>query len=365
MIKVSTQTKNILFLSLISITVTFLISYIGYVIFQNSIPKLYDLWNHWDTKWYLSIAASGYQKFGDGRASITYFPLYPSIIRLGTIVFKDYLKSALTVSNLSFILALIVFYKLVKIDFSEKIAWRSIVYFSIFPTAYFLHAGYTESLFLMFTFSAIYFMREKKWFLASILGMLATLTRLNGLVLVPVFLAEYLTNKKLNFRQLKFDIFWVLLIIFGFVFYLYLNFHTFGNPFAFRAVYEEVTWERLSLPWVGLFDAVNRFYRYQLADWMMEGFMVILFWLFDLILLATSLKKIRLSYKIFAWLNFLLMTSTSIWSGLPRYTLLLFPIFIVLARWGEKPVKNYLISICFLFLQGIFLMLFVQGRWTF
>ena len=124
-------------------------------------------------------------------------------------------------------------------------------------------------------------------------------------------------------------------------------------------------WERLSLPWVGLIDAVNRFYRYQLADWIIEGFMVILFWLFSLVVLTTSLKKIRLSYKIFAWLNFFLMTSTSIWSGLPRYTLSLFPVFIILGFWGKNNIRNYFITVLFLLLQSIFLTLFIQGRWTF
>ncbi len=359
------QKRQIIWLSLISIALTFFVAYFGYTIFQNQTPSLADLWSHWDTRWYLRIAANGYEKFGEGRVSITYFPLYPLMIRLINSVFKNSLASALAVSNVSYVVASIFLYKLVKKDFSQKAAWRTLVYFSIFPTAYFLHAGYTESLFLMFVFSAIYFAREKKWFLAGFLGMLATLTRFNGTILFPFFLAEYLEAKKFNFRRIGPDVLWVLLIFLGFGVYLLLNYQLFGNPLAFQAIYQEFTWEKLSLPWVGLIDAIGRFSRYQLTDWMIEGFTVIIFWLFDIVILITSLKKIRLSYKVFAWLSFGMMTTTSMWAGLPRYSLILFPIFMVLARWGRNPLQNYLIVTLSLFLQSIFLIHFIQGRFTF
>jgi len=359
------EIKSILYLSLTSIVLTFFIAKIGFIIYQNNYHSGLEIWNRWDTKHYLNIAKYGYQYSYKDPLTITFFPLYPWFIRLVSTHFKDYLISALFITNLSFVVTLIFFYRLVRKDFNKTVAWRTIFFFSIFPTAYFLHAGYTESLFLMFIFMAFYFAREEKWLFAAATGIFASLTRINGLILIPAFLVEYIAVRKFNLRKVKLNILWILLIAIGFIYYLYINYQIFDNPFQFGIIIKELTWEHLSFPWVGLIDAVNRFFRYQSADWMIEGFFVILFWLFSLVLLIYSLKKIRPSYSVFAWLNFILMTITSIWSGLPRYTLMFFPIFIVLALLGESHAKNYFITVFSLLLQSIFLILFVQGHWAF
>lgn len=359
------EIKNILYFSLISIILTFFIAKIGFIIFQNNYHSGIEIWNRWDTKHYLNIAKYTYQYSYKDPLTITFFPLYPWIIRAAFPIFNNYLLSALTISNVSFIIALFFFYKLIRYDFNQKIAWRTIIFYSIFPTAYFLHAGYTESLFLMLVFIAFYFAREEKWPLAAVTAILASLTRINGLILIPTFLVEYLVARKFKLRNIKLNILWIFMPFLGFIEYLYLNYQIFGNPFQFEKIIEDLTWEHLSLPWVGLIDTVDRFFRYQPADWMIEGFFVILFWLFNLLLLILSIKKIRPSYSVFAWLNFILMTSTSIWSGLPRYTLMFFPIFIVLALLGESNAKNYFITVLSLLLQSIFLTLFVRGHWAF
>jgi len=359
------QITNILFISFISVLATFLLATLSFVIFQNKIPSINELWNQWDTKWYIEIAEHGYINTGEGRLSITFLPLYPWLIRLLATLSRDYLASALVISNVSFIFALILFYKLVRVDFSQEIALRTILFFSIFPTSYFLHAGYAESLFLVLALTSIFLLRKGMWFGGALAGMFASFTRFNGLTLFPFFIIEYLTAKKFSLKTVKYDILWALLILVGFGFYLLLNYRISGNPFYFKAVFEEVMWERASLPWAGLIDAINRFHRYQLADWATEGFIVIAFWIFNLVVLSTSLNKIRLSYKIFAWLNFFLMTTASIWSSLPRYSLMILPIFIVLARWGKNPAINYLITFIFLSLHLIFLALFVRGHWAF
>lgn len=50
-------------------------------------------------------------------------------------------------------------------------------------------------------------------------------------------------------------------------------------------------------------------------------------------------KKIRISYILFALICFLIPASTGTFTGLPRYALVLFPIFITLALVKNKFVK--------------------------
>ncbi|MDI6811050.1 MAG: hypothetical protein QMD80_05165, partial [archaeon] len=79
-------------------------------------------------------------------------------------------------------IATIDIYKLVKIDYSHSTALKSVFYLSIFPTSYFLIAGYTESLFLFLTIGCFYYVRKGNWLPAGVMGMLASATRITGLV---------------------------------------------------------------------------------------------------------------------------------------------------------------------------------------
>ena len=71
---------------------------------------------------------------------------------------------------------LILLYKLAEQEVGEQTAWRSMWYISIFPTAFFLLAAYTEAPFLLFAIAALYCARKGKWNLAGIMALLASLT---------------------------------------------------------------------------------------------------------------------------------------------------------------------------------------------
>ncbi|NIP31808.1 MAG: hypothetical protein GTO02_20035, partial [Candidatus Dadabacteria bacterium] len=96
------------------------------------------------------------------------------------------LLSGLIVSNIAYGFAVFYLYKLVLLDFEWDDALRTVIYFTIFPTAYFLHAAYTESLFLALTIASFYYARNDKWALCGVIGMLAALTRITGILLLPV-----------------------------------------------------------------------------------------------------------------------------------------------------------------------------------
>jgi hypothetical protein len=125
---------------------TFLFSYIPYVLDQEDFASpLIDIWNRWDTSHYLNIAERGYSEtnIGERGRLIVFFPFYPLLIKLFALVLQSYLFSALLVSNLSYVIASIYLYKLVLLDYPEEASLRAVFFLSIFPTAYFLHAGYT------------------------------------------------------------------------------------------------------------------------------------------------------------------------------------------------------------------------------
>ena len=85
--------------------------------------------------------------------------------------------------------------------------------------------------------------------------------------------------------------------------------------------------------------------------------------LFTPIILFLARHKVRLSYLIFGWLAYITPTLTGTFSSLPRYVLVIFPIYFYLAEILSK--KSYLIwclisgllltASAFFFLSGHFI----------
>jgi hypothetical protein len=74
--------------------------------------------------------------------------------------------------------------RLVAIDFDDTIGLATTIAISIFPTAFFFFAPFTESLFLAAAVWAILGARQRLWAVAAIAGLLAALTRIQGVFLL-------------------------------------------------------------------------------------------------------------------------------------------------------------------------------------
>jgi hypothetical protein len=151
------------------------------------------IWHHlvepmrmWDGLWYRLIAIEGYPT---GHVwNDAFWPLYPMSMRgLSRITGLGEDVSGYLIANVCFFVAMVLVYQLVRIDFDTPIARRTIWAIAIFPTSLFFTAVYTESLFLMLSVAAILCARIRKWWLAGLLGMLAALTRSHGIFLVIPF----------------------------------------------------------------------------------------------------------------------------------------------------------------------------------
>ncbi|HEX6382326.1 MAG TPA: mannosyltransferase family protein, partial [Acidimicrobiia bacterium] len=144
--------------------------------------NLITAWERFDALWFLRIATAGYTP-GDGSAA--FFPLYPMLIRVLSPVLGGHpLAAGLLISNAAFLGALVVLYFLSSSEFDEQVARRTILYLTIFPSAYFFLAPYSESLFLLLVVSSLWAARRGKWWLAGVAGALAAATRNVGVLLV-------------------------------------------------------------------------------------------------------------------------------------------------------------------------------------
>lgn len=319
---------------------------------------------------YLRIAQNGY----NADYSQAFFPLFPSLISIVSNIFPRlagldisiytdpaYFYSGMIVSNLMFLIALCVYYKLLKLDFEEKTSYLSLVLLLVLPTAFFFGSIYTESLFLLLSVLSIYLLRKSKFFLASVVVALATATRLAGVFLIAVYLTEVLKSKN------KWNLVWIILTPLGIISYMYFLHLNYGNAFYFfmssgefgtgRDVARIVLIPQIIYRYIKMFLDINVF-----TLSFLNIFLEFVFTLAPLTYLIFLFKKMRFSYWIFSMGTLLIGTLNGTFTSMPRYALLgmvfLLPYFAI--QFKDKITK---IAVASLILECILLMLFIRGYW--
>jgi Gpi18-like mannosyltransferase len=329
----------------------------------DSLHRYLELWNHWDSANYQKLAELGYSGTGERLPLLVFYPLYPWTVRAVAFITHDFLVSAFLVSTVASLVTAIVMLRLVEIDFSRQVAQRAVWFLFIFPTSYFLHIGYTESLFMMLALSCIYAARKQRWPLAALFGALACLTRVNGLVLGLVLVAEaahqYWTTRRWQ-RQWLF----IPLMALGFGGYLLLNKHVTGDPFAFRSLMQQFFFKSLASPLTGIDNALGSLTRSP-AEAEMIGVQEVFFILLGLVCTVVSWFKLRPAYCVWITCNWLLFVSVTFVLSVPRYTLTMFPIYILFSLLASRRVWLAIISVWSILYLAFFSSVFTWGHWAF
>jgi hypothetical protein len=319
------------------------------------------MWHRWDSAHYRLLAESGYSATGEERFSLVFYPLFPWLVRCVAFVVRDFFTSAVIVSGLASLAAGLLLQRLAQLDAPLAIARNAVWFLMIFPTSYFLHINYTESLFLALVIGCLLAARRDCWAIAGMLGLCASLTRVNGLLLGPVLAVEvwqrYRLTKRIDWRWL-----WVGAVAVGFLGYLALNYKVTGDPFAFTKLMEDRWYKKFTPPWVGIREVWERVPGSNRT----EGLHEMLFIALGFVCTIWCWLRLRPSYAVWMTLNWLLITSTAFVVSVPRYTLTFFPMFILFALLAAKrPLAGMIITIWSIFFLAIFASRFVQGLWAF
>ncbi len=320
-----------------------------------------EIWNQWDATHYLRLAQHGYVGAGNGRVSLVFFPLYPWLVRAAAFIVHNYMVAAFVVSGIASVAAGLLLQKLVRLDESEAISRDAVWFLFIFPTSYFLHIGYTESLFLALTLGCFLAARKDHWELAGLLGAGACLTRVNGLILGPALAAEvilqYWQTRRINLRWL-----WLGVVPLGFLGYLWLNHEVTGDYFAFTKIMQEHWYKKFASPWFGIHDVWLRALGMNVNEGLNEFVAVAII----TVCTVWSWFRLRPSYSVWITLNWLLINSTAFVLSVPRYTLTLFPVFILFARaTSGRRFRFAMLTIWSLLYFALYAGRFVQGLWAF
>ena len=375
-----------------------LLTYFGVILFtvrnyspqELSTPILLFSWYHWDVDRFATIAIEGYKQF-DNTA---FFPLFPLLEHIVSVVLhKSTLVSGMLISNLAFLAALVVLYRFAETEFDSDTAKRTALYISIYPTALFFFAAYNESLFMLFMLLSFYAMRRGSWWLAGLFGGLATLTRSIGLLLLAVFLYEFVRQVLPQLRHAwREKQHWQCLRMLSgllaalpiplalgiFSYYLYMQFH---DPLAFT--HSQVHWHLgPTFPWVALGASLNLLltikpYTFAIPHILIELTSVVLF---ATLLILCFVGPERFSVGQWSMLLFgiVALLYPLLFPGLPgshgvpydplpsmdRYVLEIFPAFILLARLGRRSGFHTTYLLFALPMLTFLVLQFLTGHWT-
>lgn len=233
------------------------------------------LWENmfpWDAYHYIDIVNNGYVTTGDARLFIVFFPFYPMVCRCLTLMTGiSATAAALIVSNAALLGCGAVMYRLAEIDGGATLGRRAMLLLMFCPMTYFYSIAYSESAFLMATLLAVYFARRRRFGLAVLCGALASGARLLGMATaIPIFW-ELLRACREDRDESRGPVTWeecarwigmsalkTLPVSLGFLGYLSLNWHLFGNATQFMVFQRE--------HWYQEFGHLGNTFRYCLCN---------------------------------------------------------------------------------------------------
>ncbi len=196
-----------------------------------------------------------------------------------------------------------------------------------------------------------------------VFGFLAALTRVEGVLLIVPFLIEWFSQERPLDRRSIAGLFAGALIPLGLAIYMAYLWVLRADPLYFSHV--QIHWNRhLAPPWVSLVNAFEKVVHAATPQIVANQSLEIGFTLLMLAVLLAGWHALRPSYIAYMALSILVPMSTSNLMSMPRFALVLFPMFAILARWGERPWVNNVILAFSLPLLGLFTVLFADWYWV-
>ena len=163
----------------------------------------FTLFFHWDSSYFAGIARDGYFGSSSLRTWPAFFPGYPLTVRFATSLagLSHPTSAQITVAMgvvaiVGSLVATLAFSRLVEEKYGPRAALAATALFVAGPYAIFLHASYSEALFLAFAIGAWLFANRGNWAGAGLLAAGASLTRVNGVFLVAAIVLLYVLQRK-------------------------------------------------------------------------------------------------------------------------------------------------------------------------
>lgn len=348
--------------------------------------------NHWDANWYLLIARSGYRT-PESRA---FFPLYPLLVKAGGWAIGD-VYAGVVISLVAFLVALFLVYRLVELDFGSEVARVTVALIAFCPFAFFFSAIYTESLFLALSVAAIYAARCERWLIAGVVGAFAAATRSSGVLVVLPIVLLYLYGPRgdasaplarwhdsrrgvrllLPRYRLTWRIWPVILVPLGlvaFTVYLALAYHAGTSWISAESYWVHQTAipivafvRGMTAGWTELRHLISHSSGPYASSQHMSNLLNAVAAIVGLVVLIECVRTLPAAYWVYATAAFVVPLASPVagypLTSFPRYELVIFPLFIGVARYLMRKRWTRIGVVSSATLLGVFAVLFAVGNW--
>lgn len=322
----------------------------------HDVGRYVDVWGRWDGDWFVRIASQGY---GSSHDTPAFQPLYPLLLAgAGRILGGHYIVAGILVSLAAGTVAFALLGRLVFALRGERVARRTLLYVALFPASLFLGAVYSESLFLLLAVATFLLLERGRIAWAAVACGLALLTRPTAVALLPPLL---LVAWRAGDRRRAVATTLLAPALYA-VYPLWLWIRV-GSPLA--SLHAERSWHRpFSL--TGLYDAVRAplhdVAAGQRHDALLNleglGYLVLF-----LVLAIAAWRLLGATYGLFAATSLAVPVLTPAAGyplmSLPRFMLVVFPLFVALALLASTPRRHRTVVVAF----GALLVISVV-RWT-
>jgi Mannosyltransferase (PIG-V) len=334
-----------------------------------------DIWARWDSDFFLRIAEDGYD-----RASAAFHPLYPALVAvLGRAFFGHYLLAGVVISLLAALGSFLLLHRIAEERLGADGARRTVLYLAVFPTALFLQAVYSESLFLLLVLASFVLAERQRFAAAGIVAGLAILTRAAGLALLPA-LALLAWRHRDRLRALA----GVALAIPVAAIYPLVLWQQIGDPWAFTDAQDRWhrhfsaagplggVWDGLVAGWHGLEQfVVGHGTNVAGVDPMhaaAENVQALAFLILFAVLAVVAWRRFGAAYGLFAVVSLAIPLSypSDRWPllSLPRFGLVIFPLFLALAALtAGRPRLHTAVVACSALLLGVAVVQWALWQW--
>ncbi len=323
-----------------------------------------DVWARWDSDWYLRIAEHGYADSPSSTAA--FFPLYPGLVALlGRVLGGHFVLAGVLLSLAACVGAFVLLYRLAAGRLGPDGARRTVLYLAIFPTALFLQAVYSESLYLLLVLAAFLLAERGRFLGAGTVAGLAMLTRPVGIALLPALavLAWRSDDRRGAFLRLSVSL--VVAAAYPVLLAVWID-----EPFAFLRAQDGIWQRELSPagPLGGLWDGVAVLFSDRSARDHALNVQQLGFTLAFLGLTVVAWRRFGAGYGLFALVSLAIPLSfpSERWPllSMSRFGLVLFPLLLVLAVLGARPRLHSALTAVSAALLGLAVVQWALWQWV-
>jgi hypothetical protein len=344
-----------------------------------------DVWARWDSVWFLRIAEHGYGATHGVAAA--FYPLYPlTLAGVGRAFGGHYVLAGIVVSLAATLGSFALLYRLAEPQLGADGARRSVLYLAVFPTALFLQAVYSESLFLVLVLAAFLLAERGRWLGAGAATGLAVLTRISGVALLPALAVMAWRRPPTERRRALASLCLAPAIFAAYPLYLGLDR---GDAFAFArsqgfwnrhlsaAGPLGGIWDGSRAAWAGVRQLVSGSHTHYYwapvrdADPMRVAAVNLEAFAFLALLVALTViawRRFGSPYGLFAAVSLAIPLSvpSERWPllSLPRFGLVLFPCFLALATLGGRPRVHTAILVVSSIMLGVAVTQWALWQWV-